>query len=72
MILALGLGRALLRMSRALHTRVRLCQIGEEGGHQAGLRHLEWRDVVLHEDTLDLTKTSLAVPWLLGKMIHLS
>ena len=33
--------------------------------------HLEWRDVVLDQDALDLAETSLAVTGLLGKMIDL-
>lgn len=72
MILASGLGRALLRMRRVLRAGVWLGEIGEKGGHQARLRHLEWRDVILHQNTQDLTETSLAVPWLLSKMINLS
>ena len=72
MILALCLGRDLLRMRRALNTGVRLGQVGEERGDKSRLSHLEWRYVILYQNTEDLTETPLSVSWFLGKMIHLS
>ena len=63
-------GRGVGRMSE-IRRGVGLGEVGVQRDHEAGLVDLKGRDIVLHEDGLDLAEATFSVLWLLCQMVNL-